>query len=54
MAEGMVSHDDRVRQATADLVYIKYNKPVGVVCTTDEAIAGNIISTINHRQRVSP
>lgn len=34
-------------------VYIAYNKPVGVVCTT-EKIDGNIIDTINHSEKIIP
>ena len=34
-------------------VYIAYNKPVGVVCTT-EKIDGNIIDAINHTEKILP
>ena len=34
-------------------VYIVYNKPIGVVCTT-EKIDGNIIDTINHTEKILP
>jgi 23S rRNA pseudouridine2604 synthase len=33
--------------------YIVYNKPKGVVCTT-EKIAGNIVDAINHTEKVYP
>ncbi len=35
------------------LIYIAYNKPVGIVCTT-EKIAGNIIDAIKHPQHILP
>lgn len=35
-------------------IYIAFNKPVGIVCTTDINEADNIISYINHPQRLFP
>lgn len=35
-------------------VYIMYNKPVGVTCTTDKSIRSNIVDAINHPMRVFP
>ena len=35
-------------------VYIALNKPVGVTCTTDESVKGNIIGFIGHQQRIFP
>ncbi len=35
-------------------VYIAYNKPVGIVCTTDEQERDNIVSQIAHEQRIFP
>ncbi|MDO9184861.1 MAG: pseudouridine synthase [Bacteroidia bacterium] len=34
-------------------IYIAYNKPVGIVCTT-EKIEGNIIDAIKHPERIIP
>ena len=34
--------------------YIAYNKPVGVTCTTERHVRGNIIDTIGHRERIFP
>lgn len=34
------------------LVYLAFNKPVGVTCTTDTSIKGNIISYINYPKRI--
>ena len=35
-------------------IYIAFNKPVGVICTTDRSIKGNIIDYINHKERIFP
>jgi 23S rRNA pseudouridine2604 synthase len=35
-------------------IYLAFNKPVGVTCTTDTAIKGNIISYINYSERIFP
>jgi 23S rRNA pseudouridine2604 synthase len=36
------------------LIYIAFNKPVGVTTTTEENIRGNIITYINHPKRIFP
>lgn len=35
-------------------VYIAFNKPVGIVSTTDQAIKNNIIDYINYQERIFP
>lgn len=35
-------------------VYLVYNKPVGITCTTDQSVAGNIIDAVRYRQRIFP
>jgi 23S rRNA pseudouridine2604 synthase len=35
-------------------VYLAFNKPVGITCTTDENIKGNIITFINYPKRIFP
>lgn len=35
-------------------VYLAFNKPVGITCTTEIDIKGNIISFINYPQRIFP
>jgi 23S rRNA pseudouridine2604 synthase len=35
-------------------VYIALNKPVGVTCTTDAAVKGNIVELVDHRERIFP
>ncbi|RKF13760.1 23S rRNA pseudouridine(2604) synthase RluF [Alginatibacterium sediminis] len=38
----------------SDRVYIAYNKPVGITCTTERDVRGNIIDAIKHKQRIFP
>lgn len=38
----------------SDRVYIAYHKPVGITCTTERHIRGNIIDAIGHPQRIFP
>ncbi|WP_215233392.1 23S rRNA pseudouridine(2604) synthase RluF [Dyadobacter linearis] len=35
-------------------VYIAFNKPVGITCTTERNIKGNIIDYIRHKERIFP
>jgi 23S rRNA pseudouridine2604 synthase len=35
-------------------VYIALNKPVGVTCTTERHVEGNIVDFVNHSERVFP
>ncbi|MDF1820008.1 MAG: 23S rRNA pseudouridine(2604) synthase RluF [Alcanivoracaceae bacterium] len=38
----------------ADRVYIAYNKPRGITCTTDPNVAANIVDAIRHKERIYP
>lgn len=35
-------------------VYIALNKPVGITCTTEASVKGNIVDFVDHAQRVFP
>ena len=35
-------------------VYIALNKPVGITCTTDQDVEGNIIDFVDHQERIFP
>ena len=35
-------------------VYIALNKPVGITCTTETSVKGNIVELIDHEQRIFP
>ena len=41
-------------KATEKEVFIAFHKPVGITCTTDLKIEGNIIEFINHKERIFP
>ena len=41
-------------KAKPPALYLAFNKPVGIVCTTDPREPKNIISFINHSQRLFP
>jgi 23S rRNA pseudouridine2604 synthase len=55
-----VSPQDEVRvdgkriEATTPSIYIAFNKPVGITCTTELDIKSNIIHYIHHPQRIFP
>ncbi len=38
----------------SDRIYIAYNKPIGITCTTESHVRGNIIDAINHKERIFP
>lgn len=38
----------------SDRVYIAYNKPIGITCTTERHVKGNIIDAIKHKDRIFP
>ena len=35
-------------------IYLAFNKPVGITCTTDTKIRGNIVTYINYPERIFP
>ena len=38
----------------SDRIYIAYNKPIGITCTTERHVRGNIIDEIKHKERIFP
>lgn len=38
----------------SDRIYIAYNKPIGITCTTERDVRGNIIDAIKHKKRIFP
>jgi len=44
--------DGKLLQAKPKALYIAFNKPVGVVCTTDPKEHNNIVDYINHSERL--
>jgi 23S rRNA pseudouridine2604 synthase len=46
--------DGQPLKRDTETTYIAFNKPVGITCTTDPEIAGNIVDFINHPLRIFP
>lgn len=46
--------DGKPLKAKPKAVFIAYNKPVGVTCTTERKIKSNIVSAINYPERIFP
>lgn len=46
--------DEKLLKVENELVYIALNKPVGITCTTESKIKGNIVDFINHEKRIFP
>ncbi|WP_372864728.1 23S rRNA pseudouridine(2604) synthase RluF [Spongiibacter sp.] len=47
----------RIRTKTpnqSERVYIAYHKPVGITCTTELHVPGNIIDAVRHKKRIFP
>jgi 23S rRNA pseudouridine2604 synthase len=53
LVDGQVLRARKVR-AGRKHVYIALNKPVGITCTTDTSVGGNIIDFVGHEQRIFP
>lgn len=49
-----ISVDGKLLERKQRFVYIAYHKPVGITCTTELNVAGNIIEAINFPERIFP
>ena len=50
----VVKIDGKTLKSPQTTIYIAFNKPKGITCTTETKIAGNIIDYIHHPQRIFP
>lgn len=50
----VVSVDGKPLKVDNELVYIALNKPVGITCTTESKVKGNIVDFVNHEKRIFP
>lgn len=50
----VVKIDGKALQTKPKTLYIAFNKPVGIVCTTDSKEKDNIVRYINHPERLFP
>ena len=53
-AEDRVEVDGQVVAQRSAPVYLALNKPIGITCTTERQITGNVIDFIGHPQRIFP
>ncbi|GAC1631652.1 MAG: pseudouridine synthase [Nevskia sp.] len=49
-----VAVDGKPIGAAKSHVYLALNKPVGITCTTERQIKGNIVDFVRHRERIFP
>lgn len=55
VADGdVVSVDGRPLEGATETVYLAYHKPVGVTCTTELDVPGNIVRAIDYPERIFP
>ncbi len=47
-----VEVDGKTVRSNDNLVYIALNKPVGITCTTDQRVEGNVVDFIGHKERI--
>ncbi|MEO7251880.1 MAG: 23S rRNA pseudouridine(2604) synthase RluF [Arenimonas sp.] len=53
-ADDRVDVDGQPVAPREEQVYLALNKPIGITCTTERHVAGNIIDFIGHTQRIFP
>jgi 23S rRNA pseudouridine2604 synthase len=46
--------DNKLIKNEEDLVYIALNKPIGITCTTESKVRGNIVDFVKHKKRIFP
>ncbi|MDD7795424.1 23S rRNA pseudouridine(2604) synthase RluF [Clostridium sp. 'White wine YQ'] len=49
-----VKIDNKIISKGRKLIYLALNKPVGITCTTEHKIKGNIVDFIGHKERIFP
>ena len=52
--EDVITVDGKPINSKPELVYIAFNKPIGITCTTDTNIKDNIIDYLNYPGRIFP
>ncbi|WP_037072055.1 23S rRNA pseudouridine(2604) synthase RluF [Psychromonas arctica] len=45
---------NKIATNKSDRIYIAYNKPIGITCTTERNVYGNIIDAVKHKERIFP
>ena len=54
LVDGQTLRIRKAKPGTRKHVYIVLNKPVGITCTTDQSVKGNIVDFVDHEQRIFP
>jgi len=52
MPDDIIKVNGKLITGNDNLVYIALNKPIGITCTTDRRIEGNVVDFINHKERI--
>jgi len=50
----VVKIDGKLLERREEVIYLAFNKPVGITCTTELYVKGNIINYINYPKRIFP
>lgn len=50
----VVKVNGKIITKVEELVYIALNKPVGITCTTESKVNGNIVDFVSHEKRIFP
>lgn len=50
--DDIISVEGNIITKQIEKIYLAFNKPVEITCTTDRAIKGNIVDYINHKERI--
>lgn len=53
-ARDTISVHDQIITKQVENIYLAFHKPVGITCTTDTKIRGNIITYLNYPERIFP
>ena len=53
-SDQIIVDGEEIQKTEKPAVYIVYNKPAGITCTTDLRVEGNIIEAINYSTRIFP
>ncbi len=54
MIDGRPLLERRAARGSRRHVYIALNKPIGITCTTERGVGGNIVDFVDHRERIFP
>lgn len=50
----IITIDGKLLSEKEEFIYLAFNKPVGITCTTEKQVKGNIVDYINYPKRIYP